>query len=144
MDLSDIRKLQYKSGGYFRLPASVGVKSPIIHAPELVEILLAEIDKRTEEIRRLSNLEQVLNDRLRGANNHRELVVSQKQNEINSLRQELNRNLEDFTQSYTKCELTTVKKCIEIIRTCNSPAELVGSTTAMYEIYKHFGLEGGI
>lgn len=43
MTLEEIRRLEYLGGGYFRIPGPVGKKMPIIHAPELLALLLKKI-----------------------------------------------------------------------------------------------------
>ena len=40
MTLDEIKQLEYQGGGYFRLRGPKGKKMPIIHAPELVALLL--------------------------------------------------------------------------------------------------------
>ena len=49
MKPEEIRKLKYVGGGYFRIPGPVGKKSPTIHGPELLELLLKYLPERDEE-----------------------------------------------------------------------------------------------
>jgi len=50
MTVDEIERMRYEGGGYFRVPGPKGVGMPIIHAPELREILLREIQRLREAL----------------------------------------------------------------------------------------------
>lgn len=48
MTLEQIKQLEYVGGGYFRIPGPVGKAMPIIHAPELLQLLLKLLAEKAE------------------------------------------------------------------------------------------------
>jgi len=48
--VEDIKKMEYKGGGYFRLPAPTGQNTKIIHGPEIQRILLKHIARLEKQI----------------------------------------------------------------------------------------------
>jgi hypothetical protein len=52
MNVEDIKKMkEYCGGGYFREKKPVGQSAMTIHAPEMRDILLSEIDRLNVEIK---------------------------------------------------------------------------------------------
>jgi hypothetical protein len=48
MTRDQLRELKYEGGGYFRVKAPRGVRSPTIHGPELLRILLELLEQLEE------------------------------------------------------------------------------------------------
>ena len=48
MTRDQLKELRYEGGGYFRVKAPKGVKSPTIHGPEILKILHELMDKLEE------------------------------------------------------------------------------------------------